>query len=62
MPLLAALAIFPPVCDSQEIGSRGHVEIADDVVVGDVSNIKALGSQKISDPPWPVASTRMSRN
>jgi len=68
MPLLAALAIFQPVCDSQEsfpkwevapIGLVGTWERADDVVVGDVSNIQALGSQKISDSdrPRPVAST-----
>jgi hypothetical protein len=66
MLLLAALALFQPVCDSQEpfpkwevavIGLVGTWERADDVVVGDVSNVQALGSQKISDPPWPVAST-----
>src|SRR5471030_1728490 len=66
--LLAALAIFQPVGDSQErfpkwevapIGLVGTLESADDVVVGDVSNIQALGSQKISDSdrPRPVAST-----
>jgi hypothetical protein len=37
------------------IGLVGTWERADDVVVGDVSNVQALGSQKISDPPWPVA-------
>jgi len=66
IPLLAVLAILQPVCASQDqlpkwevapIGLAGSWERADDVVVGDVSNIVALGSEKISDPPWPVSST-----
>jgi len=39
------------------IGLVGSWERAESVVIGDVGNITSLGSQKVDNPPWPVAST-----
>jgi hypothetical protein len=64
IPLLTAvLLVLQPVSCSQDhfpewrsgsIGLSGSWEAAPNVVVGDVSNIVALGPQEIANPPWPV--------
>jgi hypothetical protein len=55
--------VLQPVSISQDrlpesrvgsIGLTGSWESAPDVVVGDVSNIVALGAEKITSPPWPA--------
>jgi len=63
----AALAAIAPCCRSQEalpewkvapsplIGIEGQWRRADDVIVGDVSNVVAKGTQEIASPPWPVS-------
>jgi hypothetical protein len=62
-----ALAVIAPCGRSQEvfpewkvaprplIGIEGQWRRADDVIVGDVSNVIAMGTQKIDSPPWPVS-------
>jgi hypothetical protein len=64
----AVLALLAPLCWSEEqlpqwkvvasIGLSGTWERAadmGDVVVGGASNVVAVGSQRISNPPWPVS-------
>jgi hypothetical protein len=61
-----ALAVVVPSCRSQEAfpqwkvagpfsGIEAQWGLADDVIVGDVSNVIAKGSQAVANPPWPVA-------
>jgi hypothetical protein len=64
-PLTVALALLPPVCRSEDrfpkwevapIGLSGSWERSQNVVVGDVDGVVSVGSQRISNAPWPVAS------